>query len=418
MNGYGPTLIGLTAVLAALVAVVVLALLGFRSSARATRRQMREGGDTKLLSAALQDALTRLAAQERATSARATASEQLSTQVFDSLTAGLVVVDARGGLKIANPAACRMLSLGSPVAGRHYSDLLALTPPLVALIEEGLTKQQPIIRRTLSVTIADRAWHFGVTISPLEDGESHHGIICLFSDLTPVVELEQQLQLKEALARLGELTGGIAHEFRNGLATIHGYSRLIDMDAIPQKFRPCVEGIRQETDTLGQVVTNFLNFARPEQVMLARVDLEALVRRVAADLQPELPAGATIDVKGHFAPMDGDEVMLRQTFVNLIRNAVEACEAASTVPAVVVESRVDAATRTMHVAVSDNGPGIPPADRTRIFRPFFTTRSRGSGLGLSIVQKSVLLHNGSIAVDPSVTSGTRIEMSFPAAAAS
>ena len=311
-----------------------------------------------------------------------------------------------------------MLSLGSAIAGRHYSELLALTPPLVALIEEGLAKQQPIIRRTLSMAIADRAWHFGVTVSPLEDGEARHGIICLFSDLTPIVELEQQLQLKEALARLGELTGGIAHEFRNGLATIHGYGRLIDLDAIPERFRPCVVGIRQETDTLGQIVTNFLNFARPEQAMLARVDLEAVVRRVASDLQPELPPGTAIDVTGDFAPIDGDEVMLRQTFVNLIRNAAEACEAASTVPAIVVESRVEAGTGTLHVAVSDNGPGIPAADRARIFRPFFTTRSRGSGLGLSIVQKSVLLHNGSIAVDPSVASGTRIEMSFPAALAS
>ena len=417
MNGNLSTFIGPSLILATLVGIVVVALIGFRASARATRRQMREGGDTAMLSAALQDALTRLAAQERATSARAVASEQLSTQVFDSLTAGLVVVDARGGVKIANPAACRMLSLGSDVGGQQYADLLTTTPPLVSLIEEGLAKQQPIIRRTLSMTIGDRLWHFGVTVSPLEDGESRHGIICLVSDLTPVVELEQQLQLKAALARLGELTGGIAHEFRNGLATIHGYSRLIDLEAMPQRFRPCVEGIRQETDTLGQVVSNFLNFARPEQAMLAHVDLEAVVRRVAADLQPELPPGTVIDVKGDFAPMDGDEVMLRQTFVNLIRNAVEACETASTVPAILVESRVEASTGAMHVVVSDNGPGIPVSDHGRIFQPFFTTRSRGSGLGLSIVQKSVLLHNGSIAVVPSGPPGARIEMSFPAARA-
>ena len=151
--------------------------------------------------------------------------------------------------------------------------------------------------------------------------------------------------------------------------------------------------------------------------MLARVDLETVVRRVAVDLQPELPTGTVIDVRGAFAPIDGDEVMLRQTFVNLIRNAVEACETASTVPAIVVESRVEASTGTMHVAVSDNGPGIPAADHARIFQPFFTTRSRGSGLGLSIVQKSVLLHNGSIAVAPTAPPGARIEMSFPAARA-
>src|SRR5688572_18890496 len=114
------------------------------------------------------------------------------------------------------------------------------------------------------------------------------------------------------------MTGGINHEFRNGLAALHGYSRLLELVAVPMRLLRCVEGIRQETDTLGQVVTNFLNFARPEQAMLARVDLEAVVRRVAADLQPELPAGTAIDVRGDFAPIDGDEVMLRQTFVNLI----------------------------------------------------------------------------------------------------
>ena len=417
MNGALSTFIVPSLVLATLVGIVLMALLGFRSASRATKRQMREGGDTTMLSAALQDALTRVAAQERATSARAAASEHLSAQVFDSLTAGLVVVDAGGTVKIANPAACRMLSLGSEVAGRRYAELLATTPPLVAAIEEGLATQQPISRRTLDLTIGGRSWHFGITVSPLADHESRHGVICLFSDLTPVVELERQLQLKEALARLGELTGGIAHEFRNGLATIHGYSRLIDLEAIPQRFRPCVEGIRQETDTLGQVVTNFLNFARPEQAMLARVDLEAVVRRVAADLQGELPVGATIEVYGTFAPIEGDEVMLRQMFVNLIRNAVEACASAAAVPAVRVESRVDPGTRMMHVSVSDNGPGIPAGDRTRIFQPFFTTRSRGSGLGLSIVQKSVLLHNGSITVDASTSRGARIEMSFPSAEA-
>src|SRR5207253_3052201 len=82
----------------------------------------------------------------------------------------------------------------------------------------------------------------------------------------------------ETLARLGELTAGIAHEFRNGLATIHGYSRLIDPAALPEKYQPYVEGIRQEAEALGKVVTNFLNFARPDQVVFAPVDLEALAR--------------------------------------------------------------------------------------------------------------------------------------------
>ena len=112
-------------------------------------------------------------------------------------------------------------------------------------------------------------------MSPLAGGRRvRQGAICLFSDLTPSIELEEQLRLKEALARVGELTAGIAHEFRNGLATIHGYSRLIRPDELPPVYRPYVDGIRQETEALGHVVTNFLKFARPEQVVFAAVELE------------------------------------------------------------------------------------------------------------------------------------------------
>src|SRR5690606_38127697 len=97
-----------------------------------------------------------------------------------------------------------------------------------------------------------------------------------FTDLSDVVELEEQLRLKDSLARLGELTAGIAHEFRNGLATIHGYSRLFDLERLQPEFQPYVKGIRQETEALGQVVTNFLNFAKPAELTLAPVDMAAI----------------------------------------------------------------------------------------------------------------------------------------------
>ena len=170
-------------------------------------------------------------------------------------------------------------------------------------------------------------------MSPLAAaGEACEGAICLFSDLTPVYELEEQLRLKEALARVGELTAGIAHEFRNGLATIHGYSRLIRPDELPPVYRPYVDGIRQETEALGHIVTNFLKFARPEQVVFAAVELEPLIRRAADELAHELPADTAIEVHGAFGLVDGDEVLLRQVFGNLIRNAAEACQTAGRAP--------------------------------------------------------------------------------------
>ena len=241
------------------------------------------------------------------------------------------------------------------------------------------------------------------------------GVICLFADLTNVVELEEQLRLKDTLARLGELTAGIAHEFRNGLATIHGYSRLIDLDALPSRYKEYLQGIRQETEALGKVVTNFLNFARPERVVFARVDLRTIAARAAEDIRHELPPHTAIDVTGEFGEIDGDDVVLRQMFSNLVRNAGEACQGAGITPHITIAGEVDREQRTCRVVVSDNGPGIREANRSRIFQPFFTTRAQGTGLGLAIVQKVVVTHGGRIAAGSSSLGGASFEISLPLA---
>jgi len=413
---YGYAALGLTAVVAVLVAVVVFALLRFVSAARDTRRRLTPGGaDTTLLSAAVQEAVSSLKAQQQATSARAEASEQLSGQIVASLTAGLLVVERRGRVQILNPAGRRMLGIGSQPVGEDYRTLLAAMPPLVDALAEGLETARPIVRRTLQMTGANRSSHLGVTVSPLGASTPPRGVICLFSDLTNVRELEEQLRLKETLARLGELTAGIAHEFRNGLATIHGYSRLIDPPALPANYRPYVEGIRQETELLGKVVTNFLNFARPEQRAFASVELRAVAQRAIDDLQLELSSGVSLQVNGEFGNILGDEVLLRQVFANLIRNAVEAGQAAGLAPVVSLTGMVDPGQHACRVVVADNGPGIPEKSRHRIFQPFFTTRSRGTGLGLAIVQKVVVMHNGRVAVLDSPSGGAVIQLTFPLA---
>ena len=103
------------------------------------------------------------------------------------------------------------------------------------LIAEAIEGTSPIVRRTVTLG-GPRPRHLGVTVSPITgDDGSLQAAVCLFTDLTAVVELEEQLRLKEALARLGELTAGLAHEFRNGLATIHGYGRLLDPDSLPEQ---------------------------------------------------------------------------------------------------------------------------------------------------------------------------------------
>jgi signal transduction histidine kinase len=273
----------------------------------------------------------------------------------------------------------------------------------------------PIVRR--GVTLPENGHgvtHLGVTVSPLFDEQTLHGAICLFTDLTAVKDLEEQLRLKESLAAVGELTAGIAHEFRNSLATIQGYSKLFDLNALPPVYRPYVEGIRSETESLNQVVTNFLNFARPAQLTLTRVSLKAIIDRAADEVRGDLRAlGGDVEVSGDFGDLDGDEVLLRQAFSNLLRNAVEASTGGALPPRIQIQSELDRGQRVSKISVNDNGPGIAPALRERVFRPFFTTKRSGTGLGLALVQKIIVFHNGRVAIGTSPFGGASLIIALP-----
>jgi PAS domain S-box-containing protein len=413
MTKAGTLLLLLTAIVAALAGILAFAVSKFFAAARTATRAAREGGaETAFMAAAMEEALQKMRKQERAMQARAEASERLSGEIIASLTSGLLVVSQEGIIRTLNPAGQQLLGLPNSELMRDYREELAGSSPLADVIQECLVARRPIVRRAVRM---DRpgsgASHLGVTVSPIRDESGHeHGAICLFTDLSEIADLEDQLRLKDSLARLGELTAGIAHEFRNGLATIHGYSRLLDLERLPADFKPYVQGIRQETEELGQVVTNFLNFAKPAELVLAPVDVGILAEKAAEEIRPEATArGGEVVVKGHFGVVEGDEVLLRQAFSNLCRNALEACAGS---PRIVVEGGNEGPA-TLRVSVTDNGPGVDPALAERIFRPFFTTKARGTGLGLALVQKIIVTHNGRVSAANAEGGGACLTVTLP-----
>jgi signal transduction histidine kinase len=414
MTKAGALFLGLTAMVAALAGVLAFALSKFFAAARATAKSAHlGGGETAFMAAAMEDALTQMRSQERAMKARAEASERLSSEIIASMTSGLLVVAQDGVVRIINPAGVRLLRLSDANETRNYREVLADAAPLADVIKECLTTGQPIVRRSVRIDhAAAGASYLGITVSPVRDEAGHaHGAICLFSDLSTVIDLEEQLRLKDSLARVGELTAGIAHEFRNGLATIHGYSRLLDLERVPPDFRPYVQGIRDETEALGQVVTNFLNFAKPAELMLAPVDIGAIAERVAEEIRGEARSrGGDVVVRGIFGVVEGDEVLLRQAFSNLCRNALEACTTVQ--PQIMVEGAREG-NGVLRVSVTDNGPGLDPKVSDRIFRPFFTTKARGTGLGLALVLKIIVTHNGRIHAANSPSGGACLTVTLP-----
>lgn len=418
MTQSGYLFLGLTATVAVLAAVLAYTVITFVAAARdLTRRRRADGSETGLMTGAMEDALRSLREQERAMKARAEASERMSDQIVASLTSGLLVVDEAAVVRTLNPAGRRLLGLPSGDWRRPYREVLTVAPALADVIDECLSTARPIVRRTVHAESASGIAHLGVTVSPIRGGDGEAlGAICLFTDISDIVDLEDQLRLKDSLARLGELTAGIAHEFRNGLATIHGYSRLMDPGRLPEEFRPYLTGIRSETEALGQVVTNFLNFAKPAQLTLAPIELAALMARATEDIRADVASrGGELQVRGTFGRVDGDEVLLRQAASNLCRNALEACVDAGVTPRIVVTGTVDREARLVRVTVADNGPGIKPEVAASMFRPFFTTKARGTGLGLALVQKIIVTHNGRISVVPDEQGGARITFTLPLA---
>ncbi len=401
--------VGLIAVLIAIIIlfiVVTMKAIKVASGRGGARRE--SGGESAMLSMALQEAMIKLKTQERAMAARAEASEALADQIVKGLTSGLVVVNRAGTVDAINPAARRILGLGEGGAGKPFREALTSASALSDLIDEALHGSSPIVRRTITIS-GDRPRHLGVTVSPIISGEGElQASVCLFTDLTAVVELEEQLRLKEALARLGELTAGLAHEFRNGLATIHGYGRLLDPQTLPEQARTCVEGIRAETISLGEVVTNFLRFARPEQLTLAPVDLKAVVTRAIDDVPG---AAAAVTLEGNFPVVNGDDVLLRRAFGNLFRNSLEACEGSGMPPSIYV--RGDQTHDAAQVVIEDNGPGFTPDYLGKLFQPFATTKANGTGLGLAIVQKVIVSHNGLITATNRPEGGAHFRIRLP-----
>jgi len=329
---------------------------------------------------------------------RAEHTERLSEEVTRNMPAGLLVVNATGIISSANPAAEQ--TLGIRLLGfRRYSEALGESSALTKHLADCLETGKIFRREQVEHTAPDgETRQLGVTISPIRRGtEKISGAICLLTDLTELAALQQQVQLKENLAALGELSAGIAHEFKNALATISGYAQMIRAEAATGEAPDYAERILEQTQNITHVVTEFLKYARPLDISNEPVSLQAVVERVVSEVAEASPQ-IRIRHEGPLGSVAGDEGLLRQALLNLARNAAEACVGATNGGRVLLRGEIARGEDNgfQRVTIFDNGPGIPPAAMAKLFRPFFTTKDNGTGLGLAVVQKIIVQHGGQV----------------------
>jgi PAS domain S-box-containing protein len=382
----------------------------------------RVDNSAAFMTASMQGVIRKLREQEkelerlhRVEKERAEHTERLSEEVTRNMPAGLVMVNAQGIVASANPAAEQVLGVRG-LGYRRYSEVLGENSELTQLVGQCLAQGKIFRREQVDhKTPSGETRRLGVTISPVRSAEEKiSGAICLLSDLTELAALQEQMELKKHLAALGELSAGIAHEFKNALATISGYAQMIRSESSDGEISDHAERILEQTRNITHVVTEFLKFARPLDISDEPVDLRPLIERALEEIS-SAAHGVTVRAEGNFGIVAGDEGLLRQVILNLARNGAEACEGRADGRVVVrgeIVSGGDAPSQ--RITVQDNGSGISADAMPNLFHPFFTTKARGTGLGLAVVQKIILQHGGLVEARNHPSGGAVFIVTLPA----
>ncbi len=348
-------------------------------------------------------------------------------QILRSLSSGLLTVDQGGNIVHFNHAAERITGLESPsVIGRRYDAVLEeVSPPLVTLLRGILSGWKELLRQETTLrSLAGGVLPIGMSASALknEEGESA-GVVCIFQDLTEVRRIEEHVRSVDRLAAVGELSSGIAHEIRNPLATISGSIQVLRAELVVEgENRRLLDLVVRESDRLHNIVEEFLDFARIGPIRRDRVNVNELITEIIGALPNHPRRGAGVEVlfekPGIEYGLIGDEEQLRRVFLNLIVNAFDAVgkEGIVTVHIRPVDSfqasADDRPSEALEITVRDTGPGVDPEMEKEIFRPFFTTKPGGVGLGLALAQKIVVSHGGKIDMR-SDAKGTTFSVTLP-----
>jgi signal transduction histidine kinase len=253
----------------------------------------------------------------------------------------------------------------------------------------------------------------------IPDGERAGGGVLALRNLEPVRAVQSLVTYSQKLAALGRLTSGVAHEVKNPLNAMRIHLELLKARLGPSQppIRENLDVIAQEIVRLDRVVQGFLKFVRPEEIRLAPVQVDALLSEIARLMVPEAArAGARIaeDVAPELPPVAGDRELLQQALTNLVTNALQAMPKGGTVT---LGARLGP-DGSVEIRIADEGVGIPAQDLEKIFRLYFTTKSQGSGIGLSMVYRIVQMHDGRIDVESEVDRGTVMILTLPVASGS
>ncbi len=336
-------------------------------------------------------------------------------QVVGSLSERVLLLDRERRVLMASPEAEKLLSGGHfTLRGQKLSDALSYNHPISSLADRAYTSGQSLQEIT---TIQVNGHHPPQTIIAslqlFEDRGQPAGALLTLRDFETLQRLETQLDFATKLAALNRITAGVAHEVKNPL-----HAMVLHLELLGAKLdagldpRPHVDILMSEVNRLKRVVQTFLDFTRPVELKLQQVDANVLVREVillAADARAQ-----GVDIQEHYGKgpltIKADPDLLKQALLNIIINGCQVMPTGG-------QLRISTGSEDGHVLISiaDQGPGIPQEARDKIFNLYYTTKPKGSGIGLAQAFRAVQLHNGRIKVESEVGAGTCFRIMIPTA---
>lgn len=351
----------------------------------------------------------------------------LARNILESIPTGILTVNQAGEVTAVNPSAVATLRRSTEeLLGRPYDQIFAEGAMMRLVLDGALRHHRHLEQQDLSYTAGGEAARIiRVTTADLTGDEGQAtGVLVLLKDVTALLELERRVRVADKLAGLHTLSAGVAHELRNPLSAIDLNLHLLEEELRGNSALPAVQDkylrvLNAETRRLSSILDNFMKFARPGSVPLNTIDTHRLVSHIVSLLQYEAQDRQIRLLTNEQEPLPsliGDETELSQVLVNVLVNAFQAMPQGGECR-VTVRGVDSGPTVWVELTVQDSGVGIRAEDLSRLFEPFYTTKTGGSGLGLAIAYRIVQDHQGTISVTSHPGAGTTVVLRLPAVAA-
>jgi two-component system nitrogen regulation sensor histidine kinase GlnL len=353
---------------------------------------------------------------------------QLYVRVLENIDRAVIALNLEGQITLYNPAAQAYTGFSEKQAlGKPFQDLFLGQKNLLYLVSTALKEGRSISdHENLMLKRPNAApLPVSVSVSPIyTDAGKPEGAVLIIRDLSRVRDLEKAVRRADRLSILGTLAAGLAHEIKNPLGGIKGATQLLAMELSEQSpLREYTDVMIREVERVNGIIEELMDLARPRPPQWSPVNLSKVLGDIVL-FQQEAHRGEKIefllDLDPSIPPLRGDENLLTRLFLNLIKNAAEA---------IVKQGQVTISTKVAQdyhltkpgnrpvpmivIEIRDNGKGIAPETLEQIFTPFYTTKNKGSGLGLATCQKIVSEHDGLLKVESTPGEGTLFAVSLP-----